>query len=116
MYNGEIIQFTGGTKDYIGELDQGEHPNGPGWWRINKPCMIFERQNPEKRSIENVVTSFSGPQKSYRKFVDIYLSPEHPIEIKVVDKNGDLYKVYRQEADRVASDIIISPNLSIVGE
>lgn len=109
MYRDEIIHFTGGIYDYLGELDQSEHPMGDNWYRIKKPCHIFQQKNPDDSSITNIVSSINGSGKIYRKFVDVRIPPDSIMEIRILDKSGQLYRLYRKEADRVDSEIIIKP-------
>lgn len=113
MYNGEVVHFIGGAQQYIGKIDQGEHPNGPGWWRIKDPCVTFQEKDQQTQKINNVVFSMAGPNKIYRKFVDVFIPSESIIEIKVLDKNGQLYKVYKEEANRVAPSRIVLPDSGI---
>lgn len=114
MYNSEIIHFIGGVHDYIGELDQSEHPMGKNWYRIKKPCITFSQRNEEKQRVDNVVASMVGPHKTYRKFVDIRVPEDSIMEIRVLDKNGDLYKFYQKESNRVSPSLIVMPDSDVV--
>lgn len=112
-YNGEIIHFMGGIHDYIGELSQTKpHPMGPHWYRINKPCITFLQQGPQK--LVDVVASMHGPFNKYRKFVDIYIPPDSTMEIRVLDKKGKLFKFYQEELSRKGPDLIKVADSSIV--
>ena len=108
-YKGEIVHFIGGIHEFIGELQQDEHPLGPGWYRIKNACLTFVRQNEKEKRLDTVVAAIDGPNKAYRTFVDFYLSPDMPIEIRVLDKNGGLYKFYNEEVNRIKADRIIIP-------
>ena len=114
MYNGEVIHFIGGVHDYLGELDQSEHPMGSDWYRIKNPCITFQQQDPQTQKLNNVVASMAGPNKAYQKFVDIRVPPDSIMEIRVLDKKGDLYKVYKQESERVAPSLIHMPSSGVV--
>jgi hypothetical protein len=111
-YNGEVIHFSGGINDYIGELDQSEHPMGPNWYRIKNACVTFQHQHPETQRIEQVI-SYVSNNKSFRKFVDVRVPDDSIVEVKVVDKDGHLYKVYKAEIARMPSTIIHMPNSGI---
>lgn len=113
-YKDEIIHFIGGIHEFIGKLQQEPHPNGPGWYRIKDACLTFIRENKEAKRLDTVVVAIDGPNKTYRKFVDFYLSPDMPIEIRVLDKNGGLYRFYNEEVNRVKADKIIIPGPSMV--
>ena len=99
MYRDEIIHFQGGLHEYIGVLDQTEHPNGSGWWRIKNPCSYIVQQVNEN-TVKFRLVRIWGMDKLYRKFVDIYCPSDSLMEIRVLDKDGGLYKAYRQEIDR----------------
>ena len=109
MYNEEIVQLSGGMNDYIGKLDQTDHPRGPGWYRIKDPCLVFVREHPTEKKLQRIVTNMAGPagSRSFRKFVDVYIPDCAPMEIKVLDKSGPLHKFYREEIDRKKGLIIV---------
>uniref|UniRef100_A0A6M3III3 Uncharacterized protein n=1 Tax=viral metagenome TaxID=1070528 RepID=A0A6M3III3_9ZZZZ len=113
MYKAEIIHFIGGLTEFVGELDQSEHPNGLNWYRIRNPCIIFTRENKEMKRIDTVVALLSGPQKVYRKFVDIRIPEDSILEIRVLDKNGALYEHYSKEVNRIMPEKIILPEHGI---
>uniref|UniRef100_A0A6H1ZKN7 Uncharacterized protein n=1 Tax=viral metagenome TaxID=1070528 RepID=A0A6H1ZKN7_9ZZZZ len=113
IYKGEIIHFIGGIHEFIGKLQQGEHPNGAGWYRMEDACLTFINKNEEMKRLDTVVAAIDGPNKAYRRFVDFYLSPDMPIEIRVLDKNGGLHKFYNEEINRVKADRIIIPGPSM---
>ena len=114
MYRDEVIHFIGGVHDYLGELDQSEHPMGKHWYRIKKPCLIFRQEDAANKKMTQAVASLAGPQKAYLKYVDIYVPPESIMEIRTLDKNGKLYEIYKQEAERVAPSLIHMPDSSIL--
>jgi len=107
MYQNEIIHFTGGINEYIGELDQTKHPLGDGWYRIKNPCCPYTNQDGDKVSFS--ITRIWGVDKLYRKFVDIYCPPDSLMEIRVLDKNGGLYKAYMKELNRPDLNLIKPP-------
>lgn len=109
-YAGEIIEFNGGINTYLGELEIGEHPLGPNWYRIKNPCITFRRENKDMKRIESVVASIWGNQKMFRKFVDIRIPEDSILEVKVLDKDGGLYKIYKDEINRIAPERIILPD------
>jgi len=105
MYNGETIQFIGGLNEYIGVLDQTEHPNGQGWYRLKQACHIgFDQQ---KKA--TVITRLGGPKRVYRDYVDIYIPRDSLMEIRTLDKDGELYKVWNDEMRRPKLDRIVLP-------
>jgi len=105
----------GGINQFIGRLDPSEHPNGPNWYRINDPCLTFQKENAELKRIDNVVAEMSGPGKAYRKFVDVYIPQDCHVEIRVLDKSGKLFEVYDSEIKRIKPDRIIIPNIGVGG-
>jgi hypothetical protein len=115
MYNDTIIQVAGGLNDYIGKLDQAPHPMGEGWYRIKEPCMVFTREDPKSRSIQNVIMPLKGRpgDENYRNYVDIRIPDTMPMEIRTLQIDGPMYKIYIQEMNRKKSNIII-PDNSIV--
>jgi len=113
MYQNEIIHFTGGINEYIGELDQTKHPLGDGWYRIKNPCCPYINRDGDKVSFS--ITRIWGVDKLYRKFVDIYCPPDSLMEIRVLDKNGGLYKAYMKELNRPDLNLIKPPTDSELG-
>ncbi len=115
-YNDEIIQISGGMNDFIGKLDQTLHPMGENWYRIKDPCITFMQKNEEKKVLQTVIARMSGPPGAiaFRKFVDIRIPECDPVEIRVVDKKGPLYKYYKEEIDRKEPSNIIVPDLTVV--
>jgi len=114
-YKGDIIKFSGGIHEYVGELEQGVHMNGPNWYRIKNPCLIFTTKDPQTHSIQQNIVSLRGVHNTFRKFVDIFVPPESIIEICVADETGDLYKVYHQEIKKEKSIIELPGNSKVVG-
>ena len=117
MYNGEIIHFAGGINDYIGKLDQTEHPAGKGWHRILNPCLHFMAKDPSSKKMQNIIVNMAaGPtaENNYRKFVDIYIPPDSIIEVRILDQKGDLCEAYRKESERRGSSLIKSPGSDVV--
>ena len=110
MYKGQVIQFFGGVHVYLGEIDQAPHKMGEGWWRILNPCLIFTEKDPVNNRINTVVAALRGPTKAYKQYVDIYMPPSEPIEIRTLDKNGDMYKIYKQESERKDPELIVTPS------
>lgn len=113
MYKDEIIHFFGGVQNYLGQLDQSEHPNGPGWYRIKNPCNLYISQ--DKDVVRTQITRIWGVDKFYRKFVDIYCPLDSIMEIRVLDKEGGLYKSYMKELDRPDLNLIKSPTDEDIG-
>ena len=115
MYNDEIIQIIGGLNDYVGKLDQTPHPMGPGWYRIQDPCLVFLREDVKNKRMTTVVSNFSGPvgQNNYRKFVDVYIPPDCQMEIRVIDKKGKLHEFYQAEITRKAPNLIVVPDRGV---
>jgi hypothetical protein len=112
MYRDEIIQLTGGVNDYVGKLDQTNHPMGEGWYRINEPCIIFTRENPASKQIQNVIVPMKGipGQEAYRNYVDVRIPDTMAMEIRTLDKEGPMYRLYMQEINRKKSSIILPEN------
>jgi hypothetical protein len=111
MYNGEIIHFIGGLTEYIGEMDQGQHPMGKGWYRIKNPAWVLTTSDGNDK-LHTVVGRLGGPQHAYRKFVDIFIPEQSLIEIRVLEKDSDLYKFYLKEVNRPKSELIHLPGSS----
>jgi len=116
MYNDEIIEFSGGINSYIGKLEQSKHPQGPGWYRIIDPCLVIQKEGLETKQIKNTIATIWGPQKNFRKFVDIYVPPDSIMEVKVLDKDGELYKFYQTEISRKAPNLIVLPSMGVAGK
>jgi hypothetical protein len=110
MYKGEVIHIIGGLNDYIGELDQSEHPNGPGWYRINKPVLSFLQQDDKGRPV-NALFAYKGApgEQTYRDYVDIFIPPDDPKEIRTLVKDGPSHKIYMKIVNAKKS-IIHLPN------
>jgi len=118
MYQNEIIHFTGGINEYIGELDQTEHPLGEGWIRIKNPCEVIYGEKKGQGKVRLLLRIW-GVKKDYRRFVDIYCPPDSLKEIRVLDKDGEVYKVYKRELDRPSLDLIKAPtdaDLATIGK
>ena len=116
MYNDEIIQIIGGLNDYAGELDQTEHPNGPGWYRIKEPCLVYVEANPQTGKLTNRIRRFVGPpgDPDYRNYVDVYIPDCVQMEIRVLVKDGRMYKVYKEEINRKKSSLYLPDDNSII--
>lgn len=111
-YNGQIIHFSGGINEYIGELDQAPHKMGKNWYRINNPCMIREVQT--QQGMQTRLMAIQGVGNFYKRFVDIRVPDDSIVEIRVVDKEGDLVEAYRKESVREKSKIIqMASNLKL---
>jgi len=93
--------------EYIGKLDQSKHPLGKGWWRIKNPCSVHMIQ--DGQTVNRVLSRIWGFAKLYRKFVDIYCPPDSLMEIRVLNKDGEIYKVYNAELNRMSLDRIQAP-------
>ncbi len=108
MYEGEIIHLKGGMVEYFGMMDQLEHPNGPGWYRIVEPCIYFQTVD-ENGGIAYQLVRIWGRSKLYKKYVDIYCPADSLQEIRVLDPKGDFYDAYQEELKRPDLNLIISP-------
>jgi hypothetical protein len=105
MYKEEVIHFIGGMNEYLGVMDQTEHSNGKGWYRILDACHIgFD---PERKATR--VTRLGGPKHVYRSFVDIYIPPDSIMEVRALDKKGELYNVWRKAITQPKADRIVLP-------
>ena len=112
MYKGEVIHFIGGLTEYIGQLEMSEHLNGKGWYRLNDPCVLVHEKKGEE--VRTRISRLGGPKRVYRRFVDIFIPDAYPMEIRVLDKNNELYNVYFEAVNQVVPDRIVLPNLSLV--
>jgi len=108
-YNGEIIHFIGGIHGYIGELDQSKHPMGEGWVRIKNPCAVDIVQDNKTKAVNRVIARIWGIKKLYQKYVDIYCPKDSLKEIRVLDKQGEIYQVYQKELNRPDLNLIKAP-------
>jgi len=111
MYEGEIVHFKGSFHDYLGELETFKkgHPNGANWYRIKNPCG-FISQSDRNNVARFTAVRIWGHDKLYQKYVDIHCPPDSLIEIKVLDKEGGLYKMYEAELNRPSLDRIVTPS------
>lgn len=108
MYKDEIIAFSGGINEWVGELDQAPHKNGKDWYRIKRPCRFITEQLPDG-SIRQKLIAIQGPGSFYKRYVDIRVPEDSIIEIMTVDKSGEIYKAYEKESIREPSKIILHP-------
>ena len=115
MFNGETIHISGGLFDYIGELDQSEHPLGKGWWRIKNPCIALARNNPTNNKVELVIAPMRGDpgDKNYKNHVDFYIPETMRVDIKTLDKKGRLYNHYQKRISQAEPSRIIVPDLAL---
>jgi len=96
-YHDEIVHLVGAIHENVGTLVCGPgaavHPFGDGWFRIKNPCVAFQVQNEQTKTVENGIMPIAGINQIYKPVIDIYI-PESIMEIKVLDERGDLYKNY----------------------
>jgi hypothetical protein len=105
MYKGEIIHFISGNTEFLGEIDQGVHPNGENWLRIKNPCLIA--YNPEKQGV--MIAKMGGIDDVYRPFVDIRIPSNAVMQIRVLDKASELYKTYHRQIEQMKPKNIVLP-------
>ncbi len=105
-YKNEIIHFIGGLTPFLGELKQGDHPNGPSWYRIVNPCLVRVVQQTKESAPEVEVLTLEGSENNYRKFVDIRIPEDSIMEIRPLDKGGKLYKMYDAAQKRIKKGVI----------
>ncbi len=111
IYKGQIIRFSvDGVYDFVGELETKDHPSGSNWFRINEACEIAVREDPQKKTINRIISRIWGEQKDTRHWVDIRVPKDATIRITEVDPKGNFYAVYKQEINRVEADLIKMPN------
>lgn len=113
MYKNQIIHFSGGIQDWVGELDQTPHKMGENWYRILNPCMIIKKKNAQGQLVEALV-AIQGTGNFYKQYIDIRVPVESILEIRTVDKEGQLYKAYLKESAREPSQLIVPPNDDII--
>lgn len=109
MYKGQIIHFNGGINAYVGELDQANHKNGENWYRIINPCEVRYKAEPNGLTRMGL-SAIWGNGDFFKHFIDIKVPDESIIEIRIVDKEGDLYEAYKKEIKRKKSKIIQVPS------
>jgi len=110
MYKDEIILFSGGINDWVGELDQAPHKNGKNWYRIKRPCRLLSIPKPNG-DIEQRLIAVQGSGNFYKRYVDIRVPEDSIIEILTLDKSGTVYKGYVRESVREKSKIIVQPGI-----
>ena len=116
QYKDEIVHFSGGIHDYIGSLEtSGKEAGGGQWFRIHEPCLTFTQDNPALKTRKNIIALMSGAPgaRNYHNYVDIYIPQDSIIEIRVLDKNGDMFRIYRQEVERKPPNMIIVPQMGV---
>ena len=111
MYKDEIIVFSGGINEWVGELDQAPHKNGKNWYRIKRPCRLISERMPDK-GIRQKLLALQGHGNFYKRYVDIRIPEESIVEILTLDKSGEIYKAYEKESTREPSKIILHPAMS----
>ncbi len=114
MYKDQIIHFFGGMHEYVGELDQKEHKMGKGWYRILNPCLVSQTQDPETKTLTNILIPLPGSGNAYKKYVDFRIPEDFVIEIRTIHKGGRMYEIYKQEVERPVADRIHIPESSSV--
>lgn len=107
-YNDKVILFSGGPIDYVGVLDQRPHKMGKDWYRILNPCerTVIHHQNGGQQEL---LVSIHGPMGRYKQYVDIKIPENMPIEIRVLDDDGDLVEIYKKQVAMKKSDLIVLP-------
>jgi len=108
MYKDEVIHIDTGARAYIGKLDISDHPMGADWIRIKDPAEAVMVKN-QAGHLALQINPIDYPHKNYRKFVDMRIPADQQIEIRVLDKNGELYKVYNNAMNAQRATRIISP-------
>ena len=111
-YSNDIIHFTGGINDWVGEPGMGfngPHKMGSGWYRINKPCMYLQ----DTQNRKHLIIPIQGADRLYKRYVDIYCPADSLQEIKVLDPKGAMYECYMKERDHEPSSIIQAPGTKI---
>lgn len=102
MYKDQIVRFTGGIHDWIGEIDQAPHKMGKNWYRILNPVMVAEDGKGGMR-----FHAVQGNENLFKKYVDLRIPDDCVIEIMTVDPSGAVMKAYKQESERKKSDLIL---------
>ena len=100
-YKDQIVRFTGGIHDWIGEIDQAPHKMGKNWYRLKNPVMVAE----DAKGLR--MLAVQGANNLFKKYVDIRVPDDCVIEILTVDPSGDVMKAYKQESERKKSDLIL---------
>jgi len=114
QYKNEIVHFLGGANEYVGILETLSAEAGGGhWYRIHEPCLSFTQDNPALKRRQNILAYMCGAPKNYHNYVDIYIPQDSIIEIRVLDKKGDMFRIYRQEVERKAPNMIIVPQMGV---
>ena len=115
QYKDEVVQFLGGANEYVGQLETlSVESCGGKWYRIHEPCLIFQQDNPALKRRQNILAYMCGAPKNYHNYVDIFIPRDSIIEIRTLDKKGDMFKIYRQEVDRKAPSLVVVPNMGVV--
>lgn len=110
-YPGKIINIIGGVHEYVGELDTLPHPFGPNWYRIREACQVTVGQNEQGQPVR-LVSCIDGYKNDYRRYVDIRIPEDSIIEVREVNPDGALYKVYKNQLNQVKLDKIVAPDAS----
>lgn len=108
-YPGKVIYILGGMREYIGEMDTLPHPNGENWYRIKNACEVIHTEIKEGKRAR-IVSAIDGPQKDFKKHVDIRIPEDSIMEILEVNPEGNIHKIYKQELTRVKMDRIVAPD------
>lgn len=107
-YKDEVIHFTGGVHEYVGQLDQATHKMGKNWYRILNPCLLVNQTAPDGRQRTGLM-AIQGQGDFFKRYVDIRIPDDSIIEIRTLDKGGDLYEAWEKEHQRKKSKIIQAP-------
>jgi len=105
-YDDQVIQFSvDKIVTWVGSLDTKPHKMGPGWFRILNPCQVVAKDN------RLGLSAIQGNGDFYKKYVDIRVPDDAVVEIRTLDKGGELHDAYLKEIERKKSTIIKSPGL-----
>ena len=114
QYKDEVVHFSGGLNDYVGMLEiMSVEAGGGRWCRIHEPCLLFQMKSPTTRQLQNVLTYMCGAPKNYHPYVDIFIPRDSIIEVRVLDKKGQMFDVYKREISRKAPNLIVVPDMGI---
>lgn len=109
FYENEVVHFAvPGMTNFIGRIASGPNPRGDGWIRVEHPVIIMEASQAGKQGF--MMSTLAGPYQHYRQYVDFFIPPDKAVEIRTLDPEGNLYKMYLKEVNAPKRERIIAPH------
>jgi len=93
---GDIVHLIGGITEYAGEISLISEEKMGYWVSIKNPCILMMVQ--KGNQMLSTLSILGGPEYVYEHHVILYLPKDSLIEIRVLDREGGLYALYKKQA------------------